>query len=132
MLFVLVALVPVLILWLGSRLLPAACSALIDRRDRRAPVGPSLECVVANLRRLRREVRGRTQPTQVRRLAVLAAYDATLLQVCAQVGVDAVLAGAPESERPLARLLTEAALEQAGVALDPPAGSSAAGVTPLQ
>ena len=80
---------------------------------------------MGNLRRLRREVRGRA-PTQVRRLALLAAYDDTLIEACRIVGVDAPLAEADPSERHFARLLTEAELEEAGIALDPPSGATAA------
>jgi hypothetical protein len=107
-------------------MLPPALGYLLDLRlQRRRPVTPSLESVVGNLRRLRREVRGRP-PTQVRHLALLAAYDDTLMQACRIVGVDAPLTEATESDRPFARLLTEAQLEDAGIALDPPSGATAA------
>jgi hypothetical protein len=81
---------------------------------------------VADLRRLRREVRYCPPATQVRTVALNAAYDHTLLDVCRIVGVDAPLLDAPEADRAFARLLTEAVLEDAGVALDPPAGGTAA------
>ena len=64
-------------------------------------------------------------PTQVRHLALLSAYDQTLVQACDIVGVDAPLDGATEAERPFARLLTEAQLEEAGIALDPPGAAAA-------
>jgi hypothetical protein len=124
LLYLLVAVTPTLVVWLVLRLVPVA-AALAERR-RTPPPPPSLEFVVANLRRLRREVRGAPPPSQVRRLALAAAYDDTLLQLCALVGVDAPLADADEADRAFARLLTEAALEQAGIALDPPRGSAAA------
>jgi hypothetical protein len=76
--------------------------------------------VVANLRRLRREVCRGCYRTQVRRIAVQAAYDDTLLECCRIVDIDAPLATADAEDRPFARLLTEAALENAGIALDPP------------
>ncbi|MFC4947007.1 hypothetical protein [Pseudonocardia sp. GCM10023141] len=129
LLYVFVAATPTLLFWLALRLLPAALDALQDRRTaRRQPPGPSLETVVADLRRLRREVRAARQPSQVRRLAVTAAYDVILLDACRLVGVDAPLADATvtDADRAFARLLTEAALEDAGVALDPPSGSTAA------
>lgn len=127
MLYVVVAATPTLMFWVVLRLLPravAACSERVARR--RPPSGPSCESVIANLRRLRREVRGRPQPNQVRRLALLDAYDETLLQVCRMVRVEAPLAEATGADRAFARLLTEAALEDAGVALDPPASGAAA------
>jgi hypothetical protein len=54
-------------------------------------------------------------------VALFGAYDETLLEACAMVGVDAPLATATGPDRAFARLLTEAALEDAGIALDPPA-----------
>lgn len=125
LLYLLVAVTPILVLWVALRLLPAAATALLARRQaRRLPPGPTLESVVGNLRRLRREVRGPPPSTQVRRLALLAAYDETLLDACRIVGVDAPLDAATESDRAFARLLTEASLEDAGIALDPPRGSA--------
>jgi hypothetical protein len=126
LLYILVAAAPTLLVWVAVRLLPRAVAHLLDRRaQRRRPLGPSLESVVGNLRRLRCEVRGRP-PTQVRHLALLAAYDDTLVQACRIVGVDAALSAATDAERPFARLLAEAQLEEAGIALDAPGGASAA------
>jgi hypothetical protein len=121
-LYLLIAVAPSLVFWVSLRLLPAAFAAVAERfRSRRRPPGPPFERTVADLRRLRREVRRREQPTQVRRLAVLAAYDDALIDVCKLVEVDAPLATAVGRDRVFARLLTEAALEDAGIALDPPA-----------
>jgi hypothetical protein len=126
-LYVLVAATPTVLFWAALRLLPAAVTAWAERRRRRdLRAGPTLESVVANLRRLRREVRCGGYRTQVRRVALQAAYDDTLLECCRLVDVDAPLAAADVSERPFARLLTEAALENAGIALDPPGGGAAA------
>jgi hypothetical protein len=127
LLYLLLAVMPTMLFWVASRLVPAVLTRVGERRrSLRTPPGPTLECVVANLRRLRREVRARSQPTQVRRVAVLAAYDDTLLQTCGLVGVDAPLACAVDADRAFARLLTEAALEDAGIALDPPQDGTAA------
>lgn len=121
LLYVLVAATPSVLFWAVLRLLPTAVTAWAERRRcRHAPPGPALEPVVANLRRLRREVRCGCYRSQVRRVAVQAAYDDTLLECCRIVDVDAPLATAAAGERPFARLLTEAALENAGIALDPP------------
>jgi len=131
LLYLLVAVVPTLVFWLALRLLPAAVTAVSQRRrSRRCVPGPALETVVADLRRLRREVCGPAQPTRVRRVALLAAYDETLLDACLVVGVDAPLATSAGSDRALARLRTEAALEDAGIALDPFVGGSARGLPP--
>jgi hypothetical protein len=121
-LYLVIAVAPSMVFWASLRLLPFVFSRVAERRrSRRRPLGPPLERTVADLRRLRREVRIRNQPTQVRRLAVLAAYDDALLDVCKLVEVDAPLATAVGRDRVFARLLTEAALEDAGIALDPPA-----------
>jgi hypothetical protein len=128
LLYVLVALMPTVVLWLVVRVGPVAFLAWTRHRDARRPPpsGPPIEVAVANLRRLRREVCQGSAPTQVRRVALLAAYDDTLLEVCRIIGVDAPLAGPPPGDRAFARLLTEAALEAAGIPLDPPAGGTAA------
>jgi hypothetical protein len=125
LIYALVAATPTLLVWTAVRWLPPVIGHLLDLRlqhCRRS--GPSLETVVGHLRRLRREVRGK-HATQVRHLALLSAYDQTLLQACGIVGVDAPLAEASDSERPFARLLTEAQLEEAGIALDPPGAAAA-------
>jgi hypothetical protein len=127
LLYLLVAATPTVLFWAALRLFPAAVTAWAERRRRRElPAGPALESVVANLRRLRREVCCGAYRTQVRRVALQAAYDDTLVECCRLVDVDAPLAVADARERPFARLLTEAALENAGIALDPPGGGAAA------
>jgi hypothetical protein len=125
LIYALVAATPTLLVWTAVRWLPPVIGHLLDLRlqhCRRS--GPSLETVVGHLRRLRREVRGK-HATQVRHLALLSAYDQTLVQACGIVGVDAPLAEATDAERPFARLLTEAQLEEAGIALDPPGAAAA-------
>lgn len=121
LLYFLVAALPTILFWAALRLLPAAFMTWTERRRRRdAPPGPTLESTVANLRRLRREVCHGCHRNQVRRVAAEAAYDDTLLECCRLVAVDAPLATADARERPFARLLTEAALEDAGITLGPP------------
>lgn len=130
--YLLVATAPALAVWAAVRYLPVAFRYVEERimernrRKRQVPTAPPLESSVANLRRLRRDVRGRPQPTQVRQLALMAAYDRLLVEVCGCVGVDTQLADATGAERDFARLITEAALEDAGIALDPPRGTAAA------
>ena len=121
LLYIAIAVAPTVMVWLGVRLLPAVVTSFLERRRRTdPPVGPSLESVVADVRRLHRQVRDCRPPTRVRTVALLAASDDTLLQVCAMVEVDAPLATATGRDRGFARMLTEAALENAGIALDPP------------
>ena len=123
LIYLLIASGPTVLMWMLLRTLPAAVERIDDWRARRhVRPGPCLEASVANLRRLRREMRGGAQPTQLRRVALLAAYDDTLLEVCGIVGVDAPLGSAAASDRAFARLLTEAELEEAGIAIDPPTG----------
>jgi hypothetical protein len=128
LLYLVIAVTPTVVLWVSLRLVPGAVNAWAERRRtrraRQVPAGPPLERTVADLRRLRREVRGRTPSTQVRRVAVLAAYDDALLDVCRLVEVDAPLATAVGHDRAFARLLTEAAVEDAGIPLDLPAGGA--------
>jgi hypothetical protein len=128
LLYLLVAATPTVLFWVALRLVPAALLSWGERRARRRgpAAGPALEAVVADLRRLRREVRRGGQPTHVRRVALQAAYDDTLVECCRLVRVDAPLASADAGERAFARLLTEAALEDAGIPLDPPRGGAAA------
>jgi len=57
----------------------------------------------------------------------MAAYDDVLHDLCRAVGLARPpLREVPERERPFARLQTEAAIEEAGVLLDPPDRGSAA------
>jgi len=123
-LFVAVLVGAPVLLYLVARWLPALIDNIAERRKvRRAqqqPAGPAIESAVADLRRLRREVCEGRQPNHVRHVALLAAYDSTLIRVCRYVEVDSPLSGAVGSDRPYARLVTESALEDAGIVLDPP------------
>ncbi|MBW0104940.1 hypothetical protein [Pseudonocardia sp. KRD291] len=137
-LFALIAFSPAVLLWLVLRL-PRAVRVLWDRWRPAPPVRATrapLQDLVADLRRLHAEHRGPPPSTRVRRTAVLAAYDDVLLDVCAAVGIpDPPLratvtaggtAGALDADRSLARLRTEAAVEEAGIALQYPAGPAVA------
>jgi hypothetical protein len=131
LLYLVIAAAPTLLFWVVLRLAPGAArfARAIRAHDRRRtpPVtAQSLERQVSDLRRLHRRVRARGQPNRVRRVALQAAYDETLLAVCEQVDVDAPLRDAVGRERPFARLQTEAALEDAGIVIDPPSGGAAA------
>ncbi len=127
LIYLALAAAPTLAFWLVLRALPRAVERIDDwRARRRAPSGPCLETSVAALHRLRRDMRIGNHPTQVRRLALQAAYDRTLIDVCRFVGVDAPLDSASDTDRAFARLLTEAELEEAGIVLDPPGRGAAA------
>lgn len=127
-LFVVAATCPALVVWAAVRLGPVLADRIGEwwRGRRPEPLREPLESVVASLRRLRREIRDVPPTTNVRAQALAAAYDDVLIDVCRIVGVDAPLVDAEGSDRAYARLQTEAALEQAGIALDPP-GSVTAG-----
>jgi hypothetical protein len=128
LLYLLLAVAPTAAFWLAVQVIPAAVAAVARIRRNRAPVpvGRPLERLVADLRRLRGQMRGPPPTTMVRRNALVAAYDDVLLDVCAAVGIDAPLAGATDAERPFARLQTEAAVEAAGIVLDPRPGDGSA------
>ncbi|WP_219417268.1 hypothetical protein [Pseudonocardia nigra] len=117
---------PTLMFWAALKLQAVVAA----RRVRAAPgVGPPLESRVADVRRLRRAVRHGPRRNRLRRVALLSAYDDVLVDLCAAIGVDSTpLTDAAEtgSGRAFARLQVEAAVEEAGIALDPPTGDTAA------
>ncbi|WP_214364253.1 hypothetical protein [Pseudonocardia sp. H11422] len=126
-LYLLITAAPTLLFWAALRVLPAVAARRVRRRV--APTGPSPESLVADLRRLRREMCGPPKRTRLRRVALLAAYDDVLIDLAGAVGVDAApLAASREgtSERAFVRLQTEAAVEAGGIALDPPAAAGPA------
>lgn len=135
LLFAAIAFGPALALWVLLRVPRMARHAWERLRPEPAPrpAGVPLESLVADLRRLHREVCGAPPPTRVRRTALLAAYDDVLLDVCRVIEIpdpplrDAVAAGgtagALDPDRGLARLRAEAAVQEAGIALDPPAAA---------
>lgn len=121
LIYLLVAATPTVFVWVAVRWIPPAFEWVMEQtaRRRKQPPRPSLESVVGHVRRLRREMR--CEPAnRTRRVAILEAYDRTLLELCGIVGVDAPLADADATDRDFARLLTEAQVEEAGIALDPP------------
>ncbi|MEU7819136.1 hypothetical protein [Pseudonocardia sp. NPDC049154] len=131
--YVVVAAAPTLLIWGVARFFPVLLGLpdLLRRLCRRGGPPPvtaqSFESLVADLHRLRREVRGRQPTTHVRRVALMAAYDDVLHDLCRAVGLARPpLCEVPERERPFARLQTEAAIEAAGVVLDPPDRGTAA------
>jgi hypothetical protein len=116
LLYLLLAVGPTLLFWAALRLLPAARDALARRAPRIPPAGPPVESLIADARRLRRAVCAPAR-NRVRRVALLQAYDETLADLCRVLDVPApALVG---TDRAYARLQVEAAVEAAGVALDP-------------
>lgn len=127
LLYLAVAVAPTLLCWAAIRAYPRVVAQVAARRAARLPpAGPTLETLVERVRRLRREVRSGPAPNQVRMVALLAAYDETLVQLCGLLGIESLLTGAAPADRALARMRTEAEVELAGVALDPPRGGRAA------
>ncbi|MFC5210974.1 hypothetical protein ACFPM0_31105 [Pseudonocardia sulfidoxydans] len=125
--YALVTLAPTLIFWAALRV-PSVLAAR-RRRSVGVPSRPPIEDLVADLRRLRRNLRAGGSGSRVRRVALQSAYDDVLLEVCEAVGVDtARLAATPEqgSERAFARLVAEADLESSGIELDQAGGGRAA------
>jgi hypothetical protein len=89
-------------------------------RRRRVTTRPPIERLSADLRRLRTAVRDGHQPTYVRRTGTLRAYDDVLSATCRALEVPTRLAELPDGvERDVERLLAEAAVEHAGIPLDP-------------
>lgn len=122
--YVFIAAAPTLFLWGVVRVGPLLLDLPERLAARRRPPPPRhrpYERLVADLHRLRREVRGTTPTSRVRRVAVLAAYDDVLADLCRAAGLDQPRPGdLPERERPFARLRAEAALEEAGVPVEEP------------
>lgn len=110
------AAVPALAMLGATRALERWCGRYPTRPSRRASaVGPSLERLVADLRRLEqdfRRIRASDEPGRVSRMrTVTLAYDDVLRACCRSVGL-------PEPSDPLSsidRLHTEAALAQQGL-----------------
>lgn len=97
-------------------------SLALGRRVRLLPVlpaGPPLERLVADLRRLRPQVRSPAPDMAgAEQRAIVTAYDATMLATARALDVPTSLAGLPEGrDRDAERLRLERALEQAGVSL---------------
>jgi hypothetical protein len=114
--FLLIAAMPPLLVWAGVRLV----RWLGTRRGPAPSAGPTMQSLVADLRRLRRELCGPPTGSRVRRVALEQAYDDTLFELCRMLAVPAEqLAVAGPADRPFVRLQAEAALEAAGVLLEP-------------
>jgi hypothetical protein len=120
LLYVTVAVVPVVVFWALLNL-PRHIGRLA-RRVRRPPApvsGPPIERLAADLRRVHRALAqfGPGTPV-VRRRATRQAYDALLVQACDAVHVEHRLAEVPEGiEREIERLRVEEALRTAGLAI---------------
>lgn len=119
--YLLVAVAPTLLFWVALRASPAVSAVVAQwRSDRRPrPAGPSLERAVADVRRLRAQLRGPGR-SRVRRVATRLAYDDALVALCGILDVAVPDLDGPD--RAFARLAAEAAVEAAGVAIDPPEG----------
>jgi hypothetical protein len=119
----LIVLTPVVLFWLALHV-PDVIDEIRDRlaTRRRAgqPQGPPIERLASDLRRLRTELVTQPPTTNVRRIALLSAYDSVLTATCARLDIDTELAVATnDRDRELERLRAEALIEQAGVPLQP-------------
>jgi hypothetical protein len=94
-----------------------AALRLVRRSAPPKPVGPPIEALAADLRRLRTAVQTLAPGTsQVRRAATVAAYDDVLAQTCRALGLaDTISDARPGRDRDVERLRTEAMLEAAGL-----------------
>jgi hypothetical protein len=122
--YVLIAFSPLVLLVIGLQI-PKVVDAIKDRRaaKRRArePWGQPLERLVADLRRLRAEIIGDPPTNNVRRTALLIAYDGVLQDVCAVLEIPTAIGTAEsDAEREMERLLAEAAIQEAGISLHVP------------
>jgi hypothetical protein len=122
--YVLIAFSPLVLLLVGMQI-PRVLDAVNDRRAQRrrasTPQGQPLEHLVADLRRLRTELINDPPTNNMRRTALLMAYDLVLQDVCARLEIPTELATeAPYSEREFERLRAESAIQEAGVSLHGP------------
>lgn len=122
--YVLIVFSPLVLLLLGMRI-PRVFDGVKDRRAvrRRAtgPQGQPLERLVEDLRRLRAELINDPPTNNMRRTALLMAYDRVLLDVCARLEILTGLdTEASYQEREFERLRTESAIQEAGVSLHGP------------
>ncbi|WP_232665500.1 hypothetical protein [Pseudonocardia sp. TRM90224] len=115
-LYAFTAAMPLVLPLLFVRLLPAVGVAICDALRREPCARNGLGPVVAELRSLHRRAVHRPQLNPG---GFYASYDCALLNACRLVGVDTPLAAANAAERPFARLQAEAALEAAGIRLNP-------------
>jgi len=122
--YVLIAFSPLALLWLAVRV-PRVLDELRDRRAVRLRAtrahGYPLERLAADLRRLRGELINDPPTNNVRRTALLMAYDSVLKDICARLEISTELETAPDGpERELERLRAESAIQEAGVPLQVP------------
>lgn len=86
------------------------------RRRRGEPIGPAIEDLAADLRRLG-EARRLPQQSQHRRAAILAAYDRRLVLTCAALGVNQHLFDLEGFDKDIERVRMEGALLGSGFML---------------
>lgn len=119
--YTLIAIAPVVLLWLALRL-PRMVSAVRDRRAVRrreqTPQGLPIERLAVDLWRLRSELVTQPPANYVRRTALLSAYDTVLTATCARLEIRTELGTVSSwQDLELERLRAEAAIEQAGLPL---------------
>ncbi len=123
--YALIVLAPIVLFWLALRV-PRVVERVRDRRAREAaalrPNGPPIERLASDLRRLRSELVTHPPANNVRRTALLSAYDSVLAAMCQRldIGTDLGATTSTRQDRELERLRAEAAIEEAGVPLGRP------------
>lgn len=113
--YLVVCATPPVLFWLASKT-PAVVAAL-RRHGEPLPAGPPIERLAADLRRVHRSLEGLAPDApMVRRRATHQAYDALLVQACAELGLRHWLDELPEGlERDIERLRVEESLRRAGL-----------------
>jgi hypothetical protein len=119
--YTLIAIAPVVLLWLGLRI-PRMVAAVRRRRAARSreqvPQGLPIERLALDLWRLRSELLTQPPANYVRRTALLSAYDSVLAATCARLEIRTELGSVSSwQDLELERLRAEAAIEQAGLPL---------------
>lgn len=118
--YVLIAFSPLLLLLVAVRV-PRMIDSVRERRAARLHAalaqGPSLQRLVADLRRLRTELINDPPTNNVRRVALLMAYDSVLCDLCARLEISTALDGVVGPEQEFERLRAEAGIQEAGIPL---------------
>lgn len=103
------------------RVLEAVRERRAARRRAGQPTGRPVEALAADLRRLRAELVSRRPTNNVRHTGLLAAYDDVLVAMCGRLEIATPLGElAHGRDRDVERLRAEAAVQDAGIRLDPP------------
>ncbi|EMD23962.1 hypothetical protein ACIQUM_36680 [Amycolatopsis azurea] len=117
-LYTVVAVAPSVLFWCALKV-PAVLRWWRRRREPEVPVGPPIEKLAADLRRVHRLLADLPSgASAVRRNGTKQAYDALLVQACREVEVDHRLDELPEGfDRGIERLRVEESLAERGLSV---------------